>query len=54
MRAPTRYRGRTATLDEAKANVLDAFTRFTNAFVDLARDFFENRWIEAAIRAAKP
>jgi oligoendopeptidase F len=39
--------------DEARRLVLDAFAGFSPAFADLARDFFDRRWIDAEVRAGK-
>jgi oligoendopeptidase F len=46
--APTRV-----PFDEARALVLEAFTAFAPEFGGLARDFFERRWIDAALRPGK-
>src|SRR5262249_18303366 len=39
--------------DEARTLVLDAFSGFSPEFGALARDFFERRWIDAAVRPGK-
>lgn len=39
--------------EEARTIVLDAFTAFAPEFGALARDFFERRWIDAAVRPGK-
>lgn len=44
---------RTYTWDEAKAIVLEAFEKFSPAFAQQARRFFDEGWIDAAPRAGK-
>jgi oligoendopeptidase F len=39
--------------DEARALVLDAFAGLSPEFAALAREFFERRWIDAAVRPGK-
>jgi oligoendopeptidase F len=46
--APRRY-----DWQEARTRVLDAFRRFHPRLAELARNFFERRWIDAAVRPGK-
>ncbi len=39
--------------DEAKSTVLDAYGRFEPSMADIARDFFDKRWIDAPPRPGK-
>ncbi len=41
------------TFDQAKTIVLDAFRRFSPAFADQAREFFDKKWIDAGVRSGK-
>src|SRR5262249_17993462 len=41
------------SFDEARTLVLDAFAGFSPEFAALARDFFDRRWIDAAVRPGK-
>ncbi len=46
-------RDRTFTWDEAKDAVLASYGRFTPEIADIAKDFFDKRWIDAALRPGK-
>ncbi|MGB3388363.1 MAG: M3 family oligoendopeptidase [Pseudaminobacter sp.] len=39
--------------DEAKSTVLSAYQRFSPEMADIARTFFDRRWIDAPVRAGK-
>ncbi|MIL10200.1 oligoendopeptidase F, partial [Salmonella enterica subsp. enterica] len=39
--------------DEARSTVLDAYNGFAPEMADIARKFFDDRWIDAAIRPGK-
>jgi len=45
----------TATIgwDDARQTVLSAYNRFDPKMADIARDFFDKRWIDAAVRPGK-
>jgi oligoendopeptidase F len=51
--APLGEAPRRVAFDEARTLVLDAFASFSPEFAALARDFFERRWIDAAVRPGK-
>ena len=44
---------RTIPWSEAETTVMDAYASFSPALADVARPFFENRWIDAPARAGK-
>ncbi len=44
---------RSVTWDEAKKLVLDAFSRFSGKMAEIAKDFFERKWIHAPIIPGK-
>jgi oligoendopeptidase F len=51
--APIGGDAETCDYPTARASILDAFTAFTPGFGDLARQFFDKRWIDAEVRPGK-
>ncbi len=44
---------RSISWDEARSTVLSAYNRFSPTMSNIARDFFEKRWIDAPVRPGK-
>ncbi len=51
--APIGAKRETYTFEQARGSILEAFGRFSPEFADVARRFFDGRWIDAELRPGK-